>query len=129
MLILPFIHNRTVLPTITLSALQLLLIGRNTVWSEEDGMDLYEDILHPNGVYLSSPPIQLGDTWLCPVDIHKTNLSDFYKWEELVNPDESTFSWRTVYLTTGSSNTFPPIETLGPHTYKEILKAIGHLNA
>ena len=128
MLILPFIHNRTVLPAITVSALQLLLIGRSTVWSEEDGMDLCEDILHPNGVYLSASPIPLGDTWLCPVDTKKTNLSDFYRWEECAT-DDSNISWRTIYLTVGPSHSVPPSENLGPHTYTEILEAIGHLNA
>jgi len=122
MLILPFIHKHTATPPI--SIFQFLVIGRSTLWSEDDGLSL-DDILHPNGIYLSGPPIPLGETLLCPVDIQNTNVSDFYRWEEQTNPDEPTFSWKTIYVPNGLRI---PSEQIGPHTYKEIIETIGHLN-
>ena len=120
MLILPFIHKHTA----TISIFQFLVIGRCTLWSEEDGLSL-DDILHPNGIYLSGPPIPLGNTLLCPVDAQNTNVSDFYRWEENATPDEPSFSWKTVYVPNGLRI---PTEQIGPHTYTEIIQAIGHLN-
>jgi len=126
MFILPFLHKQTMVGSMQLTTLQLLTIGRHSLWAEESELDLETDILHPNGIYLSGPPLALGDTWLCPVDASRTHMDDFYRWEERAESEE-VFVWKTVYLlgtaaqpTSGLS----PQERLGPHRYEEIMERI-----
>ena len=108
---------------------QLLTIGGTLLWKEDDSLQLEEDILHPNGIYLQGSLIKHNHIYLCPVDATQTNLSDFYQWKELEQGDTETFCWRTIYLA-GESKSYrgwlpiPSKETLGQHTIQEVLDMI-----
>lgn len=111
---------------------QLLTIGGTLPWKEDSSLRLEEDILHPNGIYLQGSPIQQDDMYLCPVDPNKTNMSDFYQWNELSLDDTDTFCWRTVYVTGDPHNyrgwlPIPTSETLGQHSFQELFDII-HAN-
>ena len=128
MFILPFHHStHTVSPTTHLSTFQFLVIGRSTLWSEEE-MEIEADILHPNGIYLCDAPFRLGDTWLCPVDLERTHLDDFYRWEERAEADHDSFCWKTVYIMGSTPYQRDilslPEETLGPHRLEELVDAL-----
>ena len=108
---------------------QLLTIGGTLPRKEDSSLRLEEDILHPNGIYLQGQPIQRNDMYLCPIDPIKTNLSDFYQWNELSQNDTETFCWRTIYVT-GEPNNYrgwlpiPKTETLGQYSLQEIFDII-----
>ena len=65
---------------------------------------------------------------LCEVDNEKTNISDFYKWEELSLNDRETFCWRTYYYLIGSNDISwletPENEKLSNYGIKDLIKAI-----
>lgn len=111
------------------SIFQLLTIGGTLPWKEDDTLQLEDDILHPNGIYLQSSPIKRNNVYLCPVDSVKTNLNDFYQWKEIEHGDNETFCWRTIYLT-GELNSYrgwlpiPAKEMLGSHTIQELVDMI-----
>jgi len=129
MIIVPFIHKVKQIATMQITIFQLLTIGGTLAWREDDSLDLEEDILHPNGIYLQGPPIKKNNIYLCPVDPEKTNLNDFYQWKELEKSDTESFCWRTIYLT-GEPKSYrgwlpiPSKETLGQHTIQEVLDMI-----
>ena len=80
-------------------SIKILTIGGHTLWQEDDHHNVEVDILQPNGIYLEIPPTQLNHhLYFCKVDPHKTNLSDFYKWEEISADDTTTFCWRSLYI-------------------------------
>jgi len=115
---------------------QLLTIGGTTLWKEDDSLDLEADILSPNGIYLHGPVIRQKELYLCPVDVKKTQLTDFYQWTELSSDDTETFCWRTVYVT-GESKQYrgwlpiPTTERLDSYSLQDILDTIHgavHLN-
>lgn len=128
MFILPF-HHKTVSTSSThVSIFQLLVIGRSSIWKEDDcTMENVKEILHMNGVYLSSEPLQWENVILCPVDIHQTNMVDFYRWEELPESHDM-FCWKTVYVLGSEPNTHNglalPNETVGPYTYTELVDVL-----
>jgi hypothetical protein len=96
MFIIPFIHRTKQLSNMTIHIFQILTIGGTTLWKENPIASLETDILHPNGIYLDQPLIKRKDVMLCSVDPKKTDMNDFYQWNEL--PKESdTFCWRTFY--------------------------------
>ena len=80
------------------TVIQLLTLGGTQLWKEENTRLLEKNILHPNGIYVKGKPLKHKDIYLCRVDTEKTEMSDFYKWEELDAEDDSTFCWRTFYL-------------------------------
>ena len=129
MIIIPFIHKVKYVPPMQITMFQLLTIGGTLSWKEDSSLRLEEDILHPNGIYLQGQPIQRDDMYLCPVDPIKTNISDFYQWNELSKNDTETFCWRTIYVT-GEPNNYrgwlpiPKTETLGQHSLQEIFDII-----
>ena len=129
MIIIPFIHKVKHVPPMQITMFQLLTIGGTMPWKEDSSLRLEEDILHPNGIYLQGPPIQRNEMYLCPIDPIKTNLTDFYQWNEIQKGDTETFCWRTVYVT-GEANNYrgwlpiPKTETLGAHSFQEIFDII-----
>jgi hypothetical protein len=129
MIIIPFIHKVKQFPPMQITMFQIITIGGTMLWKEDSELELESDVLHPNGIYLQSPPIQQGDFYLCPVDPEKTNLSDFYQWTEISPDDTETFCWRTFYITGESKNyrswlPIPAKETLGPYSVQEIVDMI-----
>ena len=129
MFIIPFIHRTKQHSNMTIHIFQILTIGGTTLWKENPTASLEVDILHPNGIYLQGPPIQRNEMYLCPIDPIKTNLTDFYQWNEIQKDDTETFCWRTVYVT-GETNNYrgwlpiPKTETLGAHSFQEIFDII-----
>lgn len=127
MFILPFHHTTVSTLSTHVSAFQFLIIGRSSIWKEDCTPENVSEILHTNGMYLSAEPIQWKETLLCPVDIQKTNMADFYRWEELPVSHEM-FCWKTVYILGSEPNTHNglalPNETVGPHSYTELVDVL-----
>lgn len=114
-----------------ITVFQILTVGGKELWVEDDSLDIENDILVPNGIYLCSPPtpLQQQGIFLCNVDTVKTNIADFYKWEEIQPNDSETFCWRTCY-SFGEKNNYcnwlpiPINEYIGKYTHKELLHMI-----
>jgi len=123
MFIVPFIHKHSIVNNIYINVFCVLTVGGNEVWKEDDSATI-TDILTVNGVFTVVPPIKLGDTYFCKVDVDKTNMDDFYKWEEI--QDNETFCWRTFYAF-GQKEDYsnwlpiPDNEYLGKYSYKNLL--------
>lgn len=107
--------------------IQLLTIGGLELWEEDSSLDMEESILKPNGIVLRSPPVCMNELSLCEVDPNQTDLSDFYKWDELDKPDHETFCWRTFYRMESRQNgwmSMPTNERSGSYSWKQILDLI-----
>lgn len=126
MFIVPYIHNRKKLEHTIVNLFTILTIGGKYVWEEDNNLDIETDILHPNGIYLETIPSKLGEIVLCKVDTSKTDINDFYKWDEIDKEDTTTFCWKTIYTFQGISEDIkwwlpiPMEEKLGPYTYNEL---------
>lgn len=99
MFIIPFTHLKSTITQhqIHIHRFIILTIGGKKLWTENDLLDPMNDILQPNGIFLEKPPIKYNNYYLCQVDIKKTDLNEFYKWEEIDLKDEECFCWRTFY--------------------------------
>jgi hypothetical protein len=99
MFIIPFTYLKSTITQhqIVVHRFIILTIGGNQLWTENNSLDPIHDILHPNDIYLEKPPIKYDNYYLCQVDITKTDLNDFYKWEEIELEDKNCFCWRTFY--------------------------------
>jgi hypothetical protein len=99
MFIIPFTYLKSTITShqINVHRFIILTIGGKQLWTENDSLDPLRDILHPNDIYLEKSPIKYKNYYLCQVDITKTNLNDFYKWEEIELEDKDCFCWRTFY--------------------------------
>ena len=135
MFIIPFIHKQSVLDKITISIFQILTVGGKELWTEDNSFNLENDILVPNGIFLEKSPIQNDNTFLCKVDVTKTNISDFYKWDEIKLEDKDIFCWRTFY-TFGEKDNYcnwlpvPTNQYIGKYNYKDLIDMIyqSHIN-
>lgn len=116
MLVLPFVYKQTTVNHIAVHAFTILTVGGIELWEEEE-----EDIttlLEENGIYTESIT-QTEDIYLCRVDIQKTKMSEFYKWEEIT--DKETFCWRTLYTFGDQQNWLPhPDESIGRLSYHDL---------
>ena len=127
MFIVPFTHKSKLLNNIHVTTFQILTIGGTSLWCEDNGDPM--DILQSNGIYVSCNPIKIKDMYLCHVDTVKTQMSDFYKWEEISTEDTDTFCWR-IFYTFGKEDNYhswlPLSEqhTFGKYHYKEIFDMI-----
>jgi len=128
MIIIPFTHITKTLSNMTIHVFRILTIGGTTLWKEADSLDLHQDILHPNGIYLDSVPILWNNAYLCKVDINKTDINDFYQWTEIPK-NSDLFCWKTYY-TFGNKNNhcgwmeIPKQERLEPYSCHDILEGI-----
>jgi len=128
MWIVPFIYKKIRINHVTITTFQILTVGGKELWLEDDSLDIH-DILTPNGIYMDGAPIQFENTFLCQVNTVKTNISDFYKWEEIKIEDSDTFCWRTFY-TFGETDNYtswlpiPLHESIGKYSCKELLHII-----
>jgi hypothetical protein len=97
------------------------------MWKEECTLENVSEILHTNGMYLSAEPMKWNEIILCPVDIQKTNMVDFYRWEELPESHEM-FCWKTVYILGSEPHTHNglalPNETVGAYSYTELVDVL-----
>jgi hypothetical protein len=128
MFILPFIHEVVPQNTFQVNIVKILTIGGQTLWEEENKLQLDSDILNPNDIYRKSTPIRFDKKLqLCEVDITKTNILDFYKWKELDFSDSETFCWRTfIYFANDGQSwlNIPDSEKIGNYSLKDIIARI-----
>jgi hypothetical protein len=128
MFILPFIHEVVSQATLDVHTIKVLTIGGRDIWEEADGLNINKDILNPNDIYAKSKPIKFDKALrLYRVDTAKTQIADFYKWNELSGTDRDTFCWRSfVYLVADNNSwlTIPESEKLGKYLVSDIVRAI-----
>jgi hypothetical protein len=129
MFIVPFIHNIVDQATIKINVIKILTIGGKILWEEKNSLDIDKDILNPNDIYKKNKIIKYDKvTQLCEVDITKTNISDFYKWDEIDINDNETFCWRSYIYLTGVDGiiwlNIPETEKLGKYLVKDLIMAI-----
>lgn len=135
MFIIPFVHtviqqNNINQTNINVNIIKILTIGGKSLWEENDkSLDIDNDILKPNDLYLKGQIIKLNkNTCLCEIDTVKTKIDDFYKWEELAYTDNDTFCWkRYVQLIDNKNNNWlniPNNEKLGTIPVKTIINKI-----
>jgi hypothetical protein len=129
MFIIPYLYDRVQKNQMTIHRIQLLTIGGSMVWEEAVLSSIEEPILHPNGIYLTSKPVQINHLLLCEVDPQKTDLHDFYTWDEIDEPNQEIFCWRTFYLMESNQKgwlSMPSKETVGPYPCKDLCEMILH---
>lgn len=132
MFIIPYFHNHKKLPNTIVNLFTILTIGGKYVWEEDDNLDIEGEILYPNGIYLKNKPTKYGTIVLCNVDTDKTDINDFYKWNEIDKDDTSTFCWKTIYTFNGNTDDIkwwlpiPKEEKLGPYTYNELCRLMSN---
>ncbi len=129
MFILPFIHKVLNQPSFDVNIIKFFTVGGTNIWEEEKGLRIDKDILNPNDIYRKGKPIKIdGNLKLYEVDLTKTNVSEFYKWEEIDINDTETFCWRTYYILTGKNNVswldIPEDDRIGKYKLKDLVKAI-----
>jgi len=129
MLILPFTHKIIDNNNLKVNIIKFLTIGGQSIWEEKCKLHLDKDILNPNDIYRKSSPIKFDkQLQVCEVDIEKTTISDFYKWEEISLNDIDTFCWKTYYYFTGSDNIcwldIPESEKIGKYKVKDLINTI-----
>lgn len=131
MFIIPYIRTKTAYNNILVNVIKILTIGGKSLWEEDNSFDINTDILEPNEIFVKSPPKiapLLSSHYLCEVDIHKTALNNFYKWDELPNTDNETFCWKSyTYLTDIENNIWlhiPDTTMLSDYKVSDIIAAI-----
>ncbi len=129
MFILPFIHKVVNQPTFDINIIKFFTVGGHDIWEEEKGLRIDKDILNPNDIYRKGRPIKIdANLKLYEVDLTKTNVSEFYNWEEIDINDKETFCWKTYYILTGTNNVswldIPDSEKLGSYKLKELINKI-----
>jgi hypothetical protein len=129
MFIIPYIHNVVEQNTFKVNIIKLLTLGGQGLWEEDSELKVDRDILNPNDIYTKNTHYKLGnDIMLCEVDTTKTNINDFYKWEEIDLESTDIFCWRT-YIYFADNNEIPWLQTpnnqlLSNYKVEDILKRI-----
>lgn len=107
MFIIPFTHTIKIERNIKVNIIKILTIAGKDLWEETSDMDIQNDILIPNGLFsLDKTPIfklKGLDVYMCEIDTLKTNMNDFYNWNE-INIQSEDFCWRTFYHITDLNN-------------------------
>ena len=129
MFILPFIHKVTSQPSFDINIIKFFTVGGDSIWEEEKGLRIDKDILNPNDIYRKGKPIKIdANLKLYEIDLTKTNISEFYKWEEIDINDKDIFCWKTYYILTGKNNIswldIPEDEKIGKYKLKDLVKEI-----
>jgi hypothetical protein len=95
MFIIPFTHNTVKEPNFDVITINLFTVAGKKLWEESDNLHIDKDILTPNTLYrkgtVFKSKTQLN---ICEIDKTKTNISEFYKWDEIDINDNETFCWR-----------------------------------
>lgn len=131
MFIVPFTHSIVNNNTFEVNVIKILTIGGQNLWEEKSSLNIDNDILNPSDIYRKGPVIKYDkNLQLCEVDIEKTKISDFYRWEEVALDDSETFCWKTFYYFTGNNKLswleIPNNEKIGKYNIKDLVKAIVH---
>ncbi len=135
MFIIPFTHTVVNQPninqaSINVNIIKILTIGGKYIWQEDDNLDIDKDILRPNDLYRTAKKvIKLSkNIYLCEIDTVKTDVDNFYKWEEIAYDDNETFCWKTyIQLFDAKNNNWlniPDDEKLANVSVKTIIKTI-----
>lgn len=129
MFIVPFTHTVVNNNNFEVNIINVLTIGGKYIWEEKASLHIDKDILNPNDIYRKSTVIKYDkNLQLCEVDTEKTNISDFYKWEEVGLEDSETFCWKTFYYFTGNNKLswldVPDSEKIGKYNVKDLIKSI-----
>jgi hypothetical protein len=135
MFIIPFVHTVINQPninqtTININTIKILTIGGRNIWQEENILDIDKDILNPNDLYRATKKtIKLSNNiFLYEIDANKTNIDNFYKWEEIDYDDTETFCWKTYIQLFDTKNNnwlnIPDDEKLENISVKNIITAI-----
>jgi hypothetical protein len=131
MFIIPFIHNisKQTHNNINIHTIKILTIGGRQLWKENSKLDIDNDILIPNDIYRIGDIIKLGkNIKLCKVDSSKTNINDYFKWEEININDTDTFCWRTYIQIIDINNhnwlNIPDNEKIDKFVLKDIIDTI-----
>jgi hypothetical protein len=120
MILLPYLYRVTTVHQIPVHSYTILTIGGTTLWSEEEGDPMA--ILNANELYAESITHR-SDVYLCSIDLQKTKVTDFYKWNEITDPD--MFCWRTLYTFGEKQNWLPhPNECIGEYSYQMLCDMI-----
>lgn len=142
MFVIPFTHTIKTEKNIIVHIIKILTIGGNDLWEETSDMNIQSDILIPNGLFsFNKTPLSNADAigveapifkmkgldiYMCEIDTNKTNISDFYKWEEITDSD--TFCWRSFYHITDLNNNIwlpiPDTEKISNFKIIDIINAI-----
>lgn len=130
MFIVPFTHSIVKQnQNINVHIIRILTIGGRQLWEENSKLDVDNDILIPNDIYRIGDIIKLGkNIKLCKIDTTKTNLNDYYKWDEININDTDTFCWRTYiqFIDTNNNNwlNIPDNEKIDRFLLKDIINTI-----
>jgi hypothetical protein len=120
MILLPYIHRVTTLHSIPVHSYTILTIGGTQLWTEFD--NTVTDILECNDLY-TDHITEMEDICLCSINTEKTNVTDFFKWNEI--SDQTTFCWRTLYTFGEKQNWLPhPNEYIGDYSYQDVCDLI-----
>jgi len=106
--------------------IKILTIGGTTLWKEDQSLAVETDILHPNGIYVEAKPFQWKDAYFCKVDTSKTEMNDFYQWDEIPKQSDM-FCWRTFYAFGNelTCDSWLPIPSyLEPYPCKDLFRCI-----
>ena len=105
MFIIPFLHNVIKQNDIFIHTIKILTIGGKAFWEENNSLDIDKDILNANDIYRKGRVCKLNkNVSLCEVDVSRTNVDEFYKWEEIDFEDKETFCWRTFIQIVDKNN-------------------------
>jgi len=77
--------------------------GGKELWSIEDYIkpSNIKTILKKNDlIAVAGTPVKLGSCYFVEIDTVKTNLTEFYTWEEVEFPNASEDCWRTLSMPT-----------------------------
>ncbi len=101
MFIVPFIHKAVNENNMSVNSIDILTIGGKTLWEESNTLDIDKDLLNANDIYRKENIIEMDkDIKLCEIDINKTNVKDFFKWNEIDLGSDDLFCWRNyIYVT------------------------------
>jgi len=125
MILLPYVHTITSVNQIPVHSYTILTIGGKALWTEELNVpyiEAAEQTLIDNELYTDVIHI-LNHVCLCRIDTEKTQMTDFYKWNEIT--DDDTFCWRTLYTFGEKQNWLPhPTGTIGGISYQSICNMI-----
>ena len=76
--------------------------GGKELWSIADTIKpaQIKTILKKNDLVVAGAPVKLGSCYFVEIDTTKTNLAEFYTWEEVEFPSGSEDCWRTFSMPT-----------------------------
>ncbi len=105
MKLLPFILNKKKVNTFIITSVNVFLshAGKSIWKTEESGnipfQSILEEYCEPNGIFVEKSHMDTLNqvAYLC-IDKTKTNVSDFYTWEEALQIQTKPECWRRFYF-------------------------------